>query len=44
MTSVLLAKRVGEVDKARPILDRLRGAGMYLSDSVVDAALSEVDE
>jgi len=41
---VLLAKRVGHIDKARPILDRLRSAGMYLSPTVANAALSLVGE
>ncbi|RLE29190.1 MAG: DUF3368 domain-containing protein [Acidobacteria bacterium] len=41
---VLLAKRVGQIDRARPIVDRLRGAGMYLSPTVADAALSLVGE
>ncbi len=41
---VLRAKRIGRVDRARPIVDRLRGAGMYLSKSVADLALAEVGE
>jgi predicted nucleic acid-binding protein len=39
---VLRAKRIGRVDRARPIVDRLRSAGMYLSNSVADLALAEV--
>lgn len=41
---VLRAKRLGHVDCARPILDRLRGAGMYLSNRAADLALAEVGE
>ena len=41
---VLRAKRLGQVERARPIVDRLRGAGMYLSNAVADLALSEVGE
>jgi len=41
---VLLAKKRGTIAKARPVLDRLRGAGMYLSDSVLDEALKLVGE
>jgi len=41
---VLRAKRKGRIPLARPVLDQLRGAGLYLSDSVVDGALSLVGE
>jgi predicted nucleic acid-binding protein len=41
---VLRAKRVGRIDRARPVLNRLRSAGMYLSNNVADVALAEVDE
>ena len=41
---VLVAKRRGVVPNARPLLQKLRQAGMYLSDSVLDEALSLVDE
>lgn len=41
---VLLAKRRSVVPKARPILDRRRAAGMYLSDRMMDTALAEVGE
>lgn len=41
---VLRAKRLGRVERARPIVDRLRGAGMYLSKRVADLALAEVGE
>lgn len=41
---VLLAKKQGRVDKARPIAEELRQTGMYLSDEVVENALTLVDE
>lgn len=41
---VLLAKKHGEIEKARPIVEKLRQAGMYLSDEVVEDALALVDE
>jgi predicted nucleic acid-binding protein len=41
---VLLAKKRGRIEKARPVLDRLRSAGMYLSDRVLDEALKLVGE
>lgn len=41
---VLMAKRTGRFEKARPILDQLRSAGMYLSSTVADAALLLVGE
>jgi predicted nucleic acid-binding protein len=41
---VLRAKRIGQLDRARPVIDRLRIAGMYLSDRVADLALAEVGE
>jgi len=40
----LKTKKRGTIAKARPVLDRLRGAGMYLSDSVLDEALKLVGE
>ncbi len=41
---VLLAKQRGEITAARPIVEQLRHAGMYLSDGVVDRALAMVGE
>jgi len=41
---VLRAKRRGDVTHARPIVLRLRETGMYLSESVLDAALALVGE
>ena len=41
---VLLAKKQGRIENARPVVDQLRQAGMYLSDEVVDDALALVDE
>ncbi len=41
---VLLAKQLGQVSLARPIVERLRISGMYLSDQVVNEALDRVGE
>jgi predicted nucleic acid-binding protein len=41
---VLLAKRIGRISFARPVVDRLRRSGMYLSDSVINEALAQVGE
>ncbi len=41
---VLKAKAEGRFSAARPVVGRLRNAGMYLSDAVVDKALSLVGE
>ncbi len=41
---VLRAKRQGVIPNARPVLERLRAAGMYLSSQLVDMALAEVGE
>ncbi len=41
---VLAAKKTGRISKARPIIDRLRLSGMYLSDSVVERALAIIEE
>lgn len=41
---VLLARRRGRIPSARAVLTTLRGAGMFLSDRVLDAALAEVGE
>ncbi|MGB9623606.1 MAG: DUF3368 domain-containing protein [Phycisphaerae bacterium] len=39
-----MAKRRGVIPQARPIVDRLRQAGMYLSDRLVDEVLAWIDE
>jgi predicted nucleic acid-binding protein len=41
---VLTAKRRGIIPAARPVVDRLRQAGMYLSDHVMRQALALVSE
>ncbi|HOE12051.1 MAG TPA: DUF3368 domain-containing protein [bacterium] len=41
---VLAAKKLGRISKARPILDKLRSSGMYLSERIVNEALSLVGE
>ncbi len=41
---VLRAKRLGRVDSARPLVQRLQEAGMYLSDRVLEPALTLVGE
>ncbi|MBI2298350.1 MAG: DUF3368 domain-containing protein [Armatimonadetes bacterium] len=41
---VLLAKRLGRIPAARPMVEELRRAGMYLSDRVVNQTLSLVGE
>jgi predicted nucleic acid-binding protein len=41
---VLLGKTSGRFPAARPVLESLRGIGMYLSDSVMNRALRKVDE
>lgn len=41
---VLVAKQRGIVAEARPVLLRLRTAGMYLSDEVLNRALKKVGE
>jgi predicted nucleic acid-binding protein len=41
---VLLAKEAGRIAAARPIVERLRESGMYLSDRVVNETLGRVGE
>ena len=41
---VLIAKQRGVISEAKPIVERLRQSGMYLSDAVVNRALSMVGE
>jgi len=41
---ILTAKRRGVIAEARPVLQRLRAAGMYLSDNVMERALKTVGE
>jgi predicted nucleic acid-binding protein len=41
---VLAARRKGRIPAARPVLLRLREAGMYLSDSILERSLARVGE
>ena len=41
---VLAAKQAGRLTAARPVLERLRDSGMYLSDAVLQRALRRVGE
>ncbi len=41
---VLVAKQRGRIKAARPVLETMRGSGMYLSDSVLNRALALVGE
>jgi predicted nucleic acid-binding protein len=41
---VLRAKRTGEISAARPLVEKLRDAGMYLSDRILEPALRLVGE
>lgn len=41
---VLAAKQAGRLSAARPVLERLRDSGMYLSDAVLQRALRRVGE
>jgi predicted nucleic acid-binding protein len=41
---VLLAKQEGAIPAARPVVERLRRSGMYLSDEVIREALARVGE
>jgi predicted nucleic acid-binding protein len=41
---VLLARRRGIVERARPLVQRLRQAGLYLTDDLADQALGLVGE
>lgn len=41
---VLAAKRRGLIPLARPLIERMRQSGMYLSDSVMNTALAMVGE
>jgi len=41
---VLTAKQRGHIPRARPILEQLRQSGMYLSDRILEQALSRVGE
>lgn len=41
---VLAAKQRGDIPAARPVLEKLRQSGMYLSDRVVNEALALVGE
>ena len=41
---VLLAKQLGEVPAARPLVDQLKHNGLYLTDQVINQALVLVGE
>ncbi len=41
---ILIAKRRGVIPEARPVLEQLRAAGMYLSNAVMNRALETVAE
>ncbi len=41
---VITAKQRGVIPAARPVIEQLREAGMYLSDSVVERALKSISE
>jgi predicted nucleic acid-binding protein len=41
---ILLAKKEGSIEAARPVLESMRRTGMYLSDRVLDRALALVGE
>jgi predicted nucleic acid-binding protein len=41
---VLTAKQRGAIPAARPVVERLRGSGMYLSDQVMNQALALIGE
>ncbi|MGC1722588.1 MAG: DUF3368 domain-containing protein [Isosphaeraceae bacterium] len=41
---VLLAKQLGEVSAARPLVDQLKHNGLYLTDQVINQALALVGE
>lgn len=42
--TVLLAKKRGIIDRARPLLVQMKARGMFLSDAVLNLALREVGE
>lgn len=41
---VLAAKKRGEISAARPLLEKLRQNGMYLSDKILNQALDLIGE
>jgi uncharacterized protein len=41
---VLLAKKLGLIEAVRPLLADIRWAGLYVADSVIDAALEQAGE
>jgi predicted nucleic acid-binding protein len=41
---ILVAKRLGMVAEVKPVLEQLRGLGMYLSDYLVDQTLAQAGE
>lgn len=41
---VILAKRIGKIVEARPVIEELRRVGLYVRDEVIAGALSQVGE
>lgn len=41
---VLRAKRKGVIERARPVIEHLRGVGLYASDTLVEQALAHLGE
>ena len=41
---VILAKRLGRISEARPIIEDLRRVGLYVKDSVIASALKQAGE
>ena len=41
---ILRAKERGLIPRARPVLERLRGAGAYVSDALIDRAIALAGE
>jgi predicted nucleic acid-binding protein len=41
---ILLAKKLGLITQARPVVEQLRHSGMYLSEQVMNQALAQVGE
>ncbi|HEX2224340.1 MAG TPA: DUF3368 domain-containing protein [Thermoanaerobaculia bacterium] len=41
---VLRAKRQGVIEKARPVIEELRGVGLYVSDPLIEQTLAHVGE
>ncbi|MGC8641189.1 MAG: DUF3368 domain-containing protein [Isosphaeraceae bacterium] len=41
---VILAKRIGKIVEARPVIEDLRRVGLYVKEEVIAGALSQVGE